>query len=301
METNHPLVSIIIVTYNSECTIVETLDSAINQSYDNVEIIISDDCSKDNTVNVVLSWIEQNASSFRGKIRMLTSEANQGVCKNSNKAIRNSLGEYIKIIAGDDKLLPDCCKDYVNFVNENPEAHFVTSFVQVYNNTFEERNRVDSTRTKVVPSVFSKPADVQLKMMAFYIFVSAPTMFFSRQLYDKVGGFDEHYLYEDHPFYINILEAGEKIYMMPKESVAYRIHESSYNSNQKLFNYNFSRSSRKFRAERCYKYYGFRQKIATEAYYSILTIFEQLHLNKKTKFMQSVYHAITGAIWAIGK
>lgn len=301
MNNIHPLVSIVIVTYNSESTVIETLDSAANQTYDNIEIIISDDCSSDNTVSVVQKWLTLHNENLQCNIKLLTAKHNQGICKNFNKAIREASGSFIKIIAGDDKLLPNCCTDFVKYINTNPSANFVTSFVRIYNKTFDEENFQNSNHSSIVPTIFNESSDVQLKKMAYSIFVSAPTMFFSRELYDRVGGFDERYFYEDHPFYMNILESGEKIHFCPKETVGYRIHQSTFNSDLKLFNYQFSRSSKQFRQDRCFKYYGFRQKIAVKLYYGILTTFERLHLNKKTKVLSVLYRVLIGLIWKIGK
>ena len=301
MEDFFPLVSIIVVTYNSESTIVETLDSAISQSYENIEIIISDDCSKDNTVSVVKTWLKQNEKSVIGGIKLLESEKNQGVCRNFNKAINSSTGQYIKIIAGDDKLFANCCSDFVNYVKEHPTANFVTSYLKVYDGIFSEDNCVNKNSYRRRLPIFDKAANVQLKQMAYKLFVSAATMFFSRSLFDKVGGFDERYIYEDLPFYINILEHGERIYLLETVTVGYRIHQSTFNSDQKLFNYEFSRHTKKFRQERCYKYYGIRQKVAVGAYYCLLTFLEKAHLNRKTKVTQFLFHAITGTIWYLGK
>lgn len=301
MDNNHPLVSIIIVTYNAESTVIETLESAFGQSYDNVEIILSDDCSSDNTVKVVQSWLEQDHSEPRFSVKLLEAESNQGVCRNFNKAINNSSGVYIKIIAGDDKLLPSCCADFVNYINEHPSANFVASYAKVYSETFDEKNCVSSSHQSIVPSFFTESADVQLRKMAYSIFVSAPTMFFSRKVFDLVGGFDVRYPYEDHPFYINILEHGEKIHFLPKDTVAYRVHASTYNSDLKLFNYEFSRASKQFREEKCYKYYGIRQKIAVKSYYAFLSFLEMFNLNKKTKWLYPIYKVINGIIWKFGK
>ena len=301
MNNRHPLVSIIVVTYNAEKTVVETLDSAISQNYDNLEIIISDDSSKDHTVSVIRTWLEEARKQFNGNITLLTSETNQGVCRNFNKAIKQSSGLYIKIIAGDDILFPNCCEDYVRFVTGNPLAQFVTSYVKVYNEEFKEDNCVYSSSNRRKMAIFDKPAEVQLKYMAYKIFVSAPTMFFSRELYDRVGGFDERYKYEDHPFYISILEAGEKIYLLPKETVGYRIHQSIFNSSSKLFNYQFTRYAKQFREERCYKYYGLRQKIAVKANFGLMTLIERLHLNKKCKLSYLYYDMLAGIIRKIGE
>ena len=55
-----PLVSICVITYNSSKTVVETLESIKNQSYSNIELVVSDDCSPDNTVELVQQWLEKN-------------------------------------------------------------------------------------------------------------------------------------------------------------------------------------------------------------------------------------------------
>lgn len=301
MKESFPLVSIVVVSYNAESTIIETLDSIISQTYKNIEIIISDDCSTDKTITVVGEWLCQHEKELSCPVKLLKSEINQGVCRNFNKAIMASSGDYIKIIAGDDILLSNCCADYVEFVKENPSAKFVSSFVRVYDGNFDEINCRNYKSQPSVPSIFFKSTDIQLKKMAFSIFISAPSMFFSRELFEKVGGFDVRYSYEDHPFYINILEAGERIYFCPKQTVGYRVHQSTYNSNQTLFNYQFAQSSRQFRKERCFKYYGLRQKIAVKLYYGLLTILENFHMNKKTKLMSGLYQTVTRIIWALGK
>lgn len=300
MNDFHPLVSVIVVTYNSELTVLDTLKSIANQTYENIEVIISDDCSSDNTIDVVESWISSNYKFARG-IKFLKSESNQGVCKNLNKAVRCAAGSHIKIIAGDDMLFPNCCKDYVQYIKENRSAKFVTSFVKVFNKNFDNSNCINSQEYYVVPKIFHQSVSIQLKRMAYSIFVSAPTMFFSKELFDMIGGFDEQYSYEDHPFYMNILEAGEKIYFCPKVTVGYRIHQSTYNSDTKLFNFVFAQQSKLFRKERCFKYYGFRQKLAVCLYYKLLVVFERLKINKNTRILASFYKLLTGVIWAIGK
>ena len=97
------LVSIGIITYNSEKTILETLNSAYNQTYKNIELIISDDFSHDNTVNICKEWISEHSSRFVNCF-VLTSTQNTGTSANCNRLINYCSGEYLKILAGDDIL-----------------------------------------------------------------------------------------------------------------------------------------------------------------------------------------------------
>lgn len=299
--TNHPLVSIVVVSYNAADTVIETLESVRNQTYDNIELILSDDCSKDDTVKLAKEWFTKNSFVFREGAQLLTADVNQGVCANFNKAIRSSKGEWVKIIAADDILLPNCCADYVDYSTSHPEAQFISSYISMYNNCFEEDKCMIKQFAAKDMTFFDKDCKEQLKQMAYQIYVTAPSMFFSKKVFNEIGGFDERYSYEDHPFYINLLEHGYKLYFMPKLTAGYRVHDSMYNSNEKLFNYQFKKESKKFHMERCYKYYGFRQKLAVSLYYGLLTVFERLHLNKKTKVTQCIYRVLMGGIWAIGK
>jgi alpha-1,3-rhamnosyltransferase len=60
-----PLVSIVVITYNSSDYVLETLESAKDQTYKNIELIISDDCSTDNTVEICKNWLEENKERFK--------------------------------------------------------------------------------------------------------------------------------------------------------------------------------------------------------------------------------------------
>ena len=294
-----PHVSIVVVSYNAADTIKETLDSIYHQSYHNIELVISDDCSKDNTIDVCKDWISTHQERFV-RVVLLTAEKNQGIVRNFNRACRASLGDWIKIIAADDKLFPNCIEDYVNYCKQNPEAELVTSIQKVYDNTFAEENCVDSNYVWKDLSIFDKDAREQLTLMAYRVFVSAPTIFIKKSLFIRLGGFDEQFSYEDHPFYIKALESGHKIYFLNKVTVGYRVHDSIFNSNQKLFNYNFIKQAKKFRWERCFQYYNWRQKLAVRLYFFLMHIMNSYGLNKKTPFISKLYKKVVGIIFRFG-
>ena len=100
-----PLISVIIPAYNHEKYIVQTIMSIIDQSYKNLELIIIDDGSSDNTWKVIKSLKEQCLARFT-KVEFIT-QKNQGICATLNKLISLTSGVYIYTIASDDMAKPN--------------------------------------------------------------------------------------------------------------------------------------------------------------------------------------------------
>jgi glycosyltransferase involved in cell wall biosynthesis len=94
------LVSFLIVTYNQEQYINEAIQSVFSQSYSPMEIIISDDCSSDNTFNIIKSLVKN----YNGpnKVKLFQNKKNLGLSANLSNAIKNSTGEFLILMAGDD-------------------------------------------------------------------------------------------------------------------------------------------------------------------------------------------------------
>ena len=90
-------VLIIIPTYNGEKYIKETIDSCLNQSYKNIEVIVIDDCSSDNTVEILRSYDD--------KIDLYVNRINQGIAKNLNKMLLGRTEDFY-IFLGHDDILP---------------------------------------------------------------------------------------------------------------------------------------------------------------------------------------------------
>lgn len=295
---NKMLISVRVISYNAEKTILETLESIKNQTYQNIELIISDDCSKDNTVNIVSSWLKDNSSRFVDA-KLITVEKNTGICANLNRALRECHGEWIKGIAADDILLPNCIEDFVDFVTKKPEAKFVTSLARVYNESFDENNYTKTLGC--VSKLSERSIDEQLKRVAFNPIIVAPTCFYNRKMLNDIGGYDERYAYEDHPLYIKMLEYGVRIYFLNKETVGYRIHTSTYNASGKLFNSKFIPHSILFCKEKCFKYYSWRQKIAVKSMWACYSIFDKLNINKATRINQFIFKKIMAFLNYFGK
>lgn len=112
-ETSQPLVSIIVITYNSSKYVLETLESARAQTYQNLELIVSDDASQYDTVEICQAWLEENGDRFV-RAELVTVEENTGIPANCNRGVRKAKGEWVKLIAG----------NVISYIQKYPKIHF---------------------------------------------------------------------------------------------------------------------------------------------------------------------------------
>ena len=235
-----PVVSIIVATYNSAKFVIETLESAKEQSWKHLELIVSDDCSFDNTVELCRQWIDQNKDRFV-RTELITVPKNTGISANCNRCINAAQTNWIKFIAGDDILLPNCIEDNVKFVLANPEAKIIFSGVLLYQNDFKKENFLH-----IIPGVFPMnlmnpafTANHQYKLLLLSDRITyTPSVFLNCPALLEVGGYDEaNRLIEDYPMWLNLTRAGYRMYYFKQPTVGYRKHEGaiSYENKQDLF------------------------------------------------------------------
>lgn len=117
-----PLVSICIPAYNSSATIEGTVRSILNQTYKNLELIIVDDNSKDDTVSVVKRFQEEDR-----RIRLYQNGQNLGMSGNWNHCLKLCQGEYIKLVCADDQLYPEAIEREARAMLEHPSVNLVES------------------------------------------------------------------------------------------------------------------------------------------------------------------------------
>ncbi|OOF47360.1 glycosyltransferase family 2 protein, partial [Rodentibacter trehalosifermentans] len=111
---NDPLISIIIPVYNSSNYLVQALNSCLNQSYSNIEIIVVDDGSTDNSVNIIKEMMSQDI-----RIKLFFTPSNQGPAIARNIGLENSSGEYITSLDSDDFIESNKLEKQVTFMLEN--------------------------------------------------------------------------------------------------------------------------------------------------------------------------------------
>ncbi len=123
----HPLISVALMTYNQEKYVKEALLSILNQTYDNLEIIVSDDCSKDGTWNIIESEIElyQHNGGRHNRIILNRNGTNLGVAKHFELILSKCHGELAVCQAGDDVSLPKRIEVIADAFGENPSATII--------------------------------------------------------------------------------------------------------------------------------------------------------------------------------
>lgn len=222
-----PLVSVIVLSYNSNHTIVETLNSIANQTYETIELIISDDYSLDNTLSVVKDWILENEKRFEN-IVLVEADKNCGIAANANKGILHASGEWIKALAADDCLLPNCILDNIKYLNEDKSIQLVTSLTDVYQNNFDSANFKYSLPRPNVLKFFKMSAKQQHLELLRNNDMMAGAVMINRQTLIENGGVNEQYsMLEDYPMWVKLTGSGIKINFIPITTFAYRDHKNS--------------------------------------------------------------------------
>ena len=227
MEEKMPLVSVAVITYNSSKYVLETLESIKAQTYKNIELIISDDCSKDNTMQLCEKWCEQNKERF-ARIQVIEPEKNTGVAANCNRAEAACEGDWVKLIAGDDLLLPNCITDFIEYVSENPNSIYVFGRIKAFGVSKEICNKYEN---EVFDRSFWKLSnDAKLKELIYgRNHIPAPACFYNLHKKKELGlRFDEQIpMLEDWPMWINVIRAGVDLKFMDKAVAMYRITNTS--------------------------------------------------------------------------
>jgi glycosyltransferase involved in cell wall biosynthesis len=228
----NPLVSVIVVTYNSSRYVLETLESIRVQTYKNIELIICDDSSTDETIQLCRDWISKNKDYFKN-IELITSDKNTGISANSNRGIMAANGAWLKLIAGDDLLEDNCILENLLFAKDTPNAKFITSKVQPINNSGKLLNKQSSRYDAFKNFYFKLPAERQLKMYArLPIFLNSPSFFLKKEVFRIINYFDEEFkIYDDICLIYRANSNNIKIHFLDKITVKYRIHENAISRN----------------------------------------------------------------------
>lgn len=232
-----PLVSIVIITYNSGEYILETLNSAYQQTYANIELVVTDDCSADNTIEIVQDWASSHSSRFVN-VRVVKTHQNIGLAGNCNRGLRETKGEWVKFIAGDDILERSAIENYMATLptlssNVALLHGLVQKFIAINGaNIFTDIWPLD-TKTNIFYSNTLSNSEI-LSIMLDGNRIAAPSIIYKKETLDRVGGFDERYPFmEDYPLHIKLLKHGYDMTFIDKIVAYYRMSESSISHQNK--------------------------------------------------------------------
>ncbi len=210
-------ISVYIPAYNHQATIGYTIESILNQTYQNFELIISDDNSTDKTVEVAKSFKDS-------RIKIIENKINSGVSVNCNTAIKNAIGKYICGIASDDIMLPTRLEKSINFLENNPEFMAVFSFVE----TIDKNNKLIDHKIKTVFNRDVDSSNILKKLFYKGNFLCGTSSMIKLECIKKDSSHNLCLLQlQDLDLWMRILINNYKIKILPEPLTQYRVSGSN--------------------------------------------------------------------------
>jgi len=217
-----PLVSIIIPLYNHEKFIVDTLDSVINQSYKNIEILIVDDGSTDNSANLVHSIIDSRIKYYYQK--------NSGAHNALNYGIRLAGGVFISILNSDDVYHPQRIEKCVETCINEPNIDAVFSHILCINDQNEQIKPIHGAEINWIghepATSFKNTEDTFLNLLGGNFLCTTSNLFCKKAIFDEVGCFINLRYAHDYEFFLKIAFF-KNVSVLPLLLLQYRIHSAN--------------------------------------------------------------------------
>ncbi len=206
----HPKISVIMPVYNSEKYLRESIESILNQTFTDFELIVINDSSTDNSLNIIKSYKDK-------RIKLINNKKNLGTVKSRNVGLRKAKGKYIAVMDSDDISLSNRFGLQFNYLENNPHIFLVGSSAIYIDDKGKEIKR------------FRKYDDY--KMLAWRLpkscsIVHSSVMFRNEGLlYSRI--FTSAH---DYNFYLDLLEKGKNLTNLPNFLVKHRVHKDSIHS-----------------------------------------------------------------------
>ena len=217
---NSSLVSVIIPIYNSAKYIKDAINSVLDQSFKNFEIIIVDDGSTDNIIEVLSDYIENNQISYYY-------QENKGAASARNLGLTKCKGSFISFLDSDDLWYKNKLQLQIEFLKQNKHIDLLLTNVEVTNEKgdflYFHSNRLPNTRQKIIKAFFNSK-----------IIMNTPTIIFKKSVLNQVSGFNSALRYrEDHLFLMDVA-FNFNIAILEKFLIKRRIFKSSTSHSLKV-------------------------------------------------------------------
>ena len=243
------LVSIITPVYNASRYITETIESVLAQTYPDWELLLSDDCSTDDSMAIANSYHQMD-----GRVKLLTSEENTGPAGCRNRAIQAARGKYIAFLDSDDLWIPDKLELQVEFMNRGG-----------YDVSFSAYQKIDEQSKNIGGQIYV-PFSVNYEELLNSNVIPCLTAMYDAERLGKF--YMEDIGHEDYLYWLKILKEGYVAHGIDRLLAYYRVRSDSL-SNNKLkaasFQWNIYRNAEKFSVWKSlyhfsiYSYHGFRK------------------------------------------
>jgi glycosyltransferase involved in cell wall biosynthesis len=229
MNNFHPLVSIVIPVYNGANYLQCAIDSALGQDYDNVEVIVVNDGSTDNT--------GETAKSYGDKIRYFSKE-NGGVATALNMAIQNSNGEYISWLSHDDYYLPNKISRQIEELEKIQDRNIII-FSDVEINQIKEEAIINKFKIPIDISHSGYLTKFESLKILFLRVIHGCSLLIPKCLFEEISYFNERLLTtQDYDLWFKFIKAGYFFYYLPNILLISRKHEQQVSiKKSKIHNY----------------------------------------------------------------
>jgi len=224
-----PLVSICIPTYNGGKYIEETLECVINQTYKNIEVIITDDCSTDDTVLICKKYAEKDV-----RIKIYQNEKNLGLIGNWKKSIAKSNSNWIKFLFQDDLFDIDCVEIMIEAALSNNVDFVLSNREYIFDENVTAKTRLSYYNLPQTGEIFNEsrvysPEETSI-LISKHIFHNSigepPTFLFKKEKYSPKDFPDDIQQLVDYFFALNKILA-EGFYFVTRKLVKFRVHYNS--------------------------------------------------------------------------
>lgn len=222
------MVSILIPCYNHEKYLMDCFESLMLQSFQNIELLICDDCSKDNSWQIINKHQEKLSKRFE-RVVIEKNSSNQGVVRTINRLLNLAQGEYIKVLASDDMLHPEYFSKCVEAFEKNTELDAIVT----NGNLVPECTRYDNA-SSIENLIYKDAPDFRSDGMFERIYlsniISAPATIIRKSVFEKLGPYDEKLKAEDWEYWLRMLSQDMKFGFIDNALCYYRQSEQSATS-----------------------------------------------------------------------
>lgn len=225
---HHPLVTVGHLCYNTGPEVIEAIQSVLDNHYPNIQHIVLDDCSEDNSYNL----IEEFVATTGANIMLLRNEINQGITKSNNTILKLAQGKYYLGVS-DDILMPGKIKDDVTILETCPENCFAVASVGqcFYSDPLSPSNSFHGAHRLFDKAQYIQPKEL-LDSLYERNWICAPTVM-SRTAHLRQFQYPEDYFIEDYPYWIRNSINGHSIYYRPEATILYRRSPKSISAQQR--------------------------------------------------------------------
>jgi glycosyltransferase involved in cell wall biosynthesis len=217
----NPQVSVVVKSYDHAAFVGETIRSILDQSFQNFEIVVTDDGSTDGTPDVVRSFVDP-------RIRLEVFETNRGISAAMNATIGRARGEFIAILNSDDFALPGRLQRQVDFLGKNPDIAAVFGLPLIVDERGEPtQSYFDFTMPFSLPDL---SRTTLLRHFFFHCnFLCAPTAMVRRAVYARIGSYDPRLTnLQDLDMWVRLC-TDHDIHILREELTAFRVRAGNRN------------------------------------------------------------------------